>query len=142
MIKLDKSSLRWGILWGAFGVFLSLFTANAFAQSVPQDSVRTQPSPLRLLMIEQIGCAVCAQFNREIAPIYQVSPEGNAAPLIHVDLRGPLPDNVTLNSRPFVTPTFILVDETGRELSRLTGFPGEDFFWPFLNEMIDAAQMQ
>lgn len=94
----------------------------------------------RLLMIEQNGCYVCAAFNRDIAPIYAVSPEATQAPLVHADLRGPLPEGVVLTSRPFVTPTFILIGPDGREVSRLIGFPGEDFFWPYLNEMLDQAR--
>ncbi|WP_323022073.1 hypothetical protein [Pararhodobacter sp.] len=97
---------------------------------------------LRLLMIEQVGCVYCAAFNRDIAPAYEVSPEGQAAPLIRADLRGPLPEGVTLASRPFVTPTFILLGPDGVEVGRLTGFPGQDFFWPYVNEMIDRARTQ
>ena len=29
------------------------------------------------------------------------------------------------------TPTFVLIDD-GREIARLIGYPGEDFFWPIL----------
>lgn len=95
---------------------------------------------MRLLMIEQVGCAVCAAFNRDVAPGYALSPAGALAPLIHANLRGPLPEGVVLDTRPFVTPTFILIGADGHEISRMTGFPGEDFFWPFIDEMIAAAQ--
>lgn len=95
---------------------------------------------LRLLMIEQTGCYICAAFNRDIAPAYSASAEGQMAPLIHADLRGPLPDGVVLATRPSVTPTFILLDAEGRETGRLIGFPGEDFFWPFIGELIARAQ--
>ena len=94
----------------------------------------------RLLMIEQVGCYVCAAFNRDVAPAYEASAEGQVAPLEHVDLRGPLPEGVTLASRPYVTPTFVLIGPDGHELARLTGFPGEDFFWPYLNEMFVQAR--
>ena len=94
----------------------------------------------RLLMIEQVGCYVCAAFNRDVAPAYEASAEGQVAPLVHVDLRGPLPEGVTLASRPFVTPTFVLIGPDGHELERLTGFLGEDFFWPYVNEMFDHAR--
>lgn len=111
------------------GAVLSVLTAApGFAQE------------FRLLMIEQVGCYVCVAFNRDIAPAYEVSPEGAVAPLIHADLRGPLPEGVTLTSRPFVTPTFILLDLEGQEIGRLIGFPGEDFFWPYINEMFDTAR--
>lgn len=95
---------------------------------------------LRLLMIEQVGCAICAAFNRDMAPAYANSPAGALAPLVHANLRGPLPEGVVLATRPFVTPTFILIGADGHEVNRLTGFPGEDFFWPFIDEMIAAAQ--
>jgi hypothetical protein len=94
---------------------------------------------LRLLMIEQTGCYYCRVFNRDMAPIYENSREGKIAPLVHAQLRGPLPDGVTLNSLPFVTPTFILIGPDGTEIERLTGFPGEDFFWSYISDMIDTA---
>lgn len=96
----------------------------------------------RLLMIEQVGCYVCTAFNRDVAPAYHASPEAQIAPLIHADLRGPLPDGVTLVSRPFVTPTFVLLAPDGHEVGRLIGFPGEDFFWPYINEMFEAARAE
>jgi len=117
----------------AVGAFLAIFAQIA---PVSADPV----SGLRLLMIEQAGCAYCVAFNRDIAPIYAKTEHGAAAPLFHVDLRKGMPEGITLASRPFVTPTFILIDPDGQELSRLTGFPGEDFFWPFVAEMIADAQ--
>lgn len=95
---------------------------------------------LRLLMIEQAGCYYCRIFNRDIAPVYEASQEGQIAPLIHAQLRGPLPEGITLSSTPFVTPTFILIGADGVEIERLTGFPGEDFFWPYIGDMIATAQ--
>lgn len=97
---------------------------------------------LRLLMIEQVGCYICAAFNRDIAPAYSASAEGQLAPLIRADLRGPLPEGIVLASRPSVTPTFILIGADGHETGRLIGFPGEDFFWPFIGEMIAAARAE
>jgi len=99
-----------------------------------------QAQDLRLLMVEQAGCYYCRVFNRDIAPVYEKSTEGQAAPLVHVQLRGELPEGVTLETQPFVTPTFILIGPDGAEIERLTGFPGEDFFWPYVSDMIATAQ--
>ena len=104
---------------------------------LPQMAVAQE---LRLLMIEQAGCYYCRVFNRDIAPVYESSKEGQIAPLVHAQLRGPLPEGITLASTPFVTPTFILIGPDGAEIERLTGFPGEDFFWPYIGDMISAAQ--
>ena len=96
-------------------------------------------SGFRLLMIEQAGCYYCRVFNRDVAPVYESSTEGLAAPLLRADLRGALPDGVTLSSLPFVTPTFILLDPNGVEVERLTGYPGDDFFWPYIGDMLVQA---
>lgn len=98
-----------------------------------------ETSGFRLLMIEQVGCYYCRVFNRDVAPVYETSTEGAAAPLVHADLRGDLPDGVTLLSRPFVTPTFILLGPDGVEVERLTGYPGDDFFWPYIGDMLVQA---
>jgi hypothetical protein len=111
----------------------------ALALSLPAMG-SAQAQDLRLLMVEQAGCYYCRVFNRDIAPVYEKSAEGQAAPLVHVQLRGDLPEGVVLNTQPFVTPTFILIGPDGAEIERLTGFPGEDFFWPYISDMISTAQ--
>ena len=58
-----------------------------------------------------------------------------------VDISGPLPDDITL-SRPVVfTPTFILLVD-GEEVGRLEGYPGEDFFWGLLGEMLSRNEIE
>lgn len=88
-----------------------------------------------LFMVEEPGCMWCARWNSEISEIYPKSPEGKAAPLHRIDIRDPLPENITLNSGLHFTPTFILVED-GQELSRIEGYPGEDFFWGLLGKML------
>jgi hypothetical protein len=118
-------------------LFLMLLAAGA---ALPLGGVSAQDATgFRLLMIEQTGCYYCRVFNRDVAPVYETSTEGAAAPLIHADLRGDLPDGVTLLSRPFVTPTFILIGPDGVEVERLTGYPGDDFFWPYIGDMLVQA---
>ncbi|SMY08909.1 hypothetical protein LOM8899_03068 [Flavimaricola marinus] len=92
----------------------------------------------RLAMAEETGCIWCARWNSEIAPIYPISPEGIAAPLLRFDKSEPLPDGIVL-ARPVVyTPTFILLID-GEEINRLEGYPGEDFFWGLLGMMLKDA---
>ena len=93
---------------------------------------------MRLLMVEQPGCAYCARWNAEIAPIYPKTPEGVAAPLERVQLKGPYPADVALGPPPVFTPTFILVRD-GEEAGRIEGYPGEDFFWGLLGQMIGTT---
>ena len=91
-----------------------------------------------LIMAEETGCMWCAMWDRQIAPIYPKTPEGRAAPLKKINIHGELPDDVVLTGRITYTPTFILVDE-GREVSRIEGYPGEDFFWGLLGKMLKEA---
>ncbi len=87
-------------------------------------------------MVEQPGCEWCARWNEEIAPVYPKTSEGGFAPLRRVDLRA-LPDDLQVARRVMFTPTFLIVDG-GRELARLEGYPGEDFFWPLLADLLTA----
>lgn len=93
---------------------------------------------LQLAMIEQPGCIYCARWHAEVGPEYPRTAEGIAAPLLQLQLREPLPEGVTLRTPPVFTPTFILLRD-GTELARIEGYPGEDFFWPLLSQMIAAA---
>ena len=88
-----------------------------------------------LVMIEQAGCHWCEKWNSEISHIYPKTDEGKRAPLRRVDIHD-LPQEITFKSRPVFTPTFILVD-AGQELGRIEGYPGEDFFWFLLTQLLD-----
>lgn len=83
-----------------------------------------------LLMAEETGCVWCARWNAEIGPIYPRTAEGRAAPLVRYDIRADKPE-VEFKRRVHFTPTFILVED-GKELGRIEGYPGEDFFWGLL----------
>ena len=88
-----------------------------------------------LVMIEEPGCMYCARWHAEIAPIYPKTAEGKSAPLRRVDLRHQMPADLSFKSRPRFTPTFVLVRD-GVEVSRIGGYPGEDFFWGLLGRML------
>lgn len=88
-----------------------------------------------LVMFEQPGCAWCQAFDREIAAVYSKTNEGRRAPLRRVDIRGPLPDDLSFVTAERLTPLFVLVDK-GREIGRIRGYPGEDHFWGLLGVLI------
>ncbi len=52
-----------------------------------------------------------------------------------MDLHHGYPAEVTFARSVKFTPTFVLV-ENGQELARIEGYPGEDFFWWLLTEML------
>lgn len=96
--------------------------------------VATPAQATELVMVEQTGCEWCARWNAEIAPAYPKTNEGQYAPLRRVDLRA-LPDDLKTARRVTFTPTFLIV-HNGHELARIEGYPGEDFFWPILENLL------
>ena len=88
-----------------------------------------------LLMLEQPGCVWCAKFNEEIAPAYPKTAEGRRAPLRRVDITEEWPDDLSDIAKERFTPTFVLVED-GEEVGRIRGYPGDEFFWYLLAELI------
>lgn len=94
-----------------------------------------QTKAAELIMFEEAGCTWCERWNNEIGVAYANTDEGRIAPLRRVDLEAPRPsDLVSVQSITF-SPTFVVMDE-GRELGRIIGYPGQDFFWPMLQEIL------
>lgn len=78
-----------------------------------------------LLMVDDLGCIYCAKWKREVEQGYRNSDEGRFAPLeirqrTHADLNG--------IDRVIYTPTFLLLND-GREVGRILGYAGADWFW-------------
>ena len=92
-------------------------------------------SDIRLVMVDQPGCAYCAAWDDEIAPAYPNTQEGRFAPLVRADLRTGPPDGVTYARRVNLTPTFVLIED-GVEIARMEGYVGEDFFWPVFSQFL------
>jgi len=88
-----------------------------------------------LLMFRREGCPYCATWDRVVGPAYPKSDVGSRAPIRMIDLdRDALPA-AKLERAVRFTPTFVLV-EGGREIGRIEGYPGEDFFWGLLDKLV------
>lgn len=90
-----------------------------------------------LVMFESDICEWCEVWNEEIGPIYPKTAEGRRAPLRRVDIYDPRPADLRGIEGVRFTPTFVLLDDRGVEVGRINGYPGEDFFWGLLSELID-----
>lgn len=88
-----------------------------------------------LLMFESPGCPWCAQWRAEVGPGYPKSDEGKRAPLRVLPLAQASSAGVQFAGPVVMSPTFVLVDD-GREVGRIVGYPGADFFWGLLSQMI------
>jgi thioredoxin-related protein len=96
-------------------------------------------SAAELVMFSRVGCPYCAQFDHEIAPIYEKTDEGKVAPLRRVDIHAPIPADLAAVTVERITPEFVLVDK-GREIGRIRGYPGDDDFWGLLAGLIGDLQ--
>ncbi len=82
----------------------------------------------KLVMVEEAGCVYCARWHAEVGPAYANSAEGKFAPLERVMIGDAA---LSYLSGLRYTPTFVLV-EGRRDVGRITGYPGADFFWSLL----------
>lgn len=89
-------------------------------------------SGLKLLMVEEAGCGFCVRWMAEVGPGYRASSEGRSAPLVVRDRSDP---DVKRFGRIVYTPTFILLRD-GVERGRILGYPGADFFWSMISDML------
>lgn len=94
-------------------------------------------SAAELVMVERQGCHYCIAWKEEIGPAYPNTAMGRFAPLRVVDIADAPPDGVTFTRPAVFTPTFVLVQD-GRELGRIEGYPGDNFFWGMLEMMLRA----
>lgn len=98
-------------------------------------------SAAELIMVEEHGCFWCARWDKEISEIYPKTEEGKTAPLRRLDINAAKADTTIFATPVHFTPTFVLIDK-GKEIGRIEGYPGEDFFWGLLKSMIDKLPVK
>ncbi len=116
---------------------IAIFTMG-FLLFAPQVSAQKSTE---LIMVEQDYCEWCEKWHEEIGGIYDKTTEGKRAPLRRVDIFDDKPEDLADIELGRYTPTFILMND-GKEVSRLRGYPGDEFFWYLLGEMLDKLPKQ
>ena len=111
------------------------FSRSALAATIFVISTLANARAAELVMFEQAGCAWCETFDREIAPIYPKTEEGQRAPLRRVNIDHPLPPDLAFLDVERLAPLLVLVDK-GQEIGRIRGYPGEEHFWGLLGVLM------
>jgi len=124
-----------GLTWPkqTFAVFLAAGLLAVTGASKP-GFTGAEPA-IFLVMFDEPGCEFCALWDAEVGLVCTKTPEGQFAPLRRF-LRGTGPF-ASLHGVVY-TPTFVVV-RGSNELGRITGYPGEDFFWAMLGDILAKA---
>jgi hypothetical protein len=88
-----------------------------------------------LLMFERDGCPWCLRWHQEVGAGYPKSDEGQRAPLRVLHDASSAAVGVSLKAPVTMAPTFVLVAQ-GREVGRIVGYPGAEFFYGLLDELM------
>lgn len=93
-----------------------------------------------LILFERKYCPWCIRWNREIGIIYAKTEEGRAAPLRRVDMDAPRPADLKAIRGLVYSPTFVLLDDAGREVGRIEGYQYEGAFWAALDALLEKMK--
>jgi hypothetical protein len=113
------------VLFGHFAAIAALWVTIAAASAQSTE----------LIMFEAPGCPWCKRWHAEVGPGYPKSDEGQRAPLRVLPIEKVSEAGATLSKPISASPTFVLIDR-GKEVGRIVGYPGADFFWPLLAELL------
>jgi thioredoxin-related protein len=89
-----------------------------------------------LVVFGSARCPYCLAWEREIGHGYAKSSEAQRAPLRRLDIDARRPGDLARLREVEVTPTFVLVDDEGREAGRIVGYSGRQVFWPQLRRLL------
>ena len=89
-----------------------------------------------LVVFGSARCPYCLAWEREIGHGYPKTREARRAPLRRLDIEARRPGDLARLREVHVTPTFVLVDDEGREAGRIVGYSGSQLFWPQLHRLL------
>lgn len=115
---------------------MARFSARSLLLIVLLALGQSRASAAELVMFEEPGCPWCQRWHTEVGSGYGKSSEGGRAPLRVVDLHSAWPRELLFIKSIRASPTFVLIDG-GKEFGRITGYPGADFFWGLLGQMLE-----
>ena len=125
--------------WFVIAFFLVAFPMAGFNTALAQTKqgeASQKESGLELIVYERVGCAWCAKWDQEIAPIYPKAAIGQQVPLRRVSLDHQKKTDPVLDDPVRFTPTFVLLRD-GAEVGRITGYHNDAFFWGLLESMVE-----
>ena len=96
----------------------------------------------KILYFSSEYCIYCKVFDREVYGIYARTDTGKILPMVKVDTFDPQEEYEEIADNVLLTPCFRVYDVAGREVSRIRGYRGEEFWWGELKEIITKMQTE
>jgi protein-disulfide isomerase len=93
------------------------------------------PSGVALVLVQDPGCPYCARWTTEVWPGLSRAPENVFAPLTRLLRADPRAGRFAGIA---YSPTFIVL-KGNDEIGRIVGYPGADFFWGYLDNLLAKA---
>ncbi len=115
-----------------------VFTALAAVAFIALSAFAVLPgaaNAAQLVVFSSAHCPYCLAWELEVGRVYPLTGEARQAPLRRLDIQARRPADLSNIEDVRITPTFVLVDE-GREVGRIVGYSGDQFFWPQLHKML------
>jgi thioredoxin-related protein len=117
------------------------FLALCFCLILGGPLVAGEARPVQLVFFERSGCVWCQRFDREVAPIYEKSVEGQRYPLKRINLDRESTGHLQLREPVRFTPTFVLLQGEA-EVGRITGFIDDATFWGLLDKLLASLPVE
>lgn len=94
-----------------------------------------------LVMFESSACAWCEAWHNEVGVIYDKTPESRVLPLRRVNIHADRPADLKHIDGIIYTPIFVVLED-GEEIGRILGYPGDDFFWQLIGEIVKKVEIR
>lgn len=121
------------LLVAASGLSTAVNAGLDFNADIP-----TKSENMELVVMEAPGCIYCTLFRRDVLPSYAASPQAKDVPIRFVDLNDEAANDLGLDGPIDVVPTF-LVMKNNREVGRIPGYMGPEFFFHGISHIISGS---
>jgi thioredoxin-related protein len=108
---------------------------SASGRAARDIDVPATASARELVVFEAPGCVYCAYFRRDVLPGYLNSQRAAEVPIRFVDVEHADALEAALASPLTIVPTVVLLEE-GREVNRITGYPGPENFFQMVSRIL------
>ncbi len=95
-------------------------------------------SGFELIVMEAPECIYCGLFRRDVLPSYEASERGKDLPIRFVDINDEAANRLVLVAPVDTVPTFLVVKDN-KEIGRIPGYMGPEFFFHSINYLLSSA---